>query len=283
MQNKVINMLQTSGVNLSKINFFVIDYFSFWMRDTAPSFLLNQKTKEKAVTKWVFNAWGNKYPEFLKDNNVAYQINKWLKLKMFEPGIVIEGGSFEVNGLGTLITTESCLLNKNRNPNLSKSDIEKYLSEYLGVRHFIWLKDGITGDDTDGHIDDIIRFVGVNTVLCSYEESETDENFKPLKENYEILMKSTDQNNKPLKIVKLPMPARVDDPVIGRLPASYANFYIGNNVVLVPIFNDPNDKQALDIIQLCFPERKIIGIEARDLVFARGTFHCMSQQEPADD
>lgn len=281
MQNRAADMLQKSRVDLSKINFHIADYFSFWMRDTAPLFVVNRQIKELAVVKWVFNAWGNKYMEFLVDDKVVHQMNTWMKLKMFEPGIVMEGGSLEVNGQGTLMTTLSCLLNKNRNPNLSKNEIEKYLSDYLGVKHFIWLKDGITGDDTDGHIDDMVRFVGVDTVLCSYEENEIDENYEPLKENYNILIKSKDQDGKPLNIIKLPMPARLDDVTGRRLPASYANFYIGNTVVLVPIFNDPNDKKALDIIQSCFPNRKIIGIDARDLVFALGTFHCMSQQQPA--
>jgi agmatine deiminase len=281
MENRVKNLLKESGANLLEINFHIAQYVSFWMRDVAPLFLVNKETGELGAAKWIFNAWGNKYQEFLKDDKVAEQMNDWLNIEMFEPGIVMEGGSLEVNGKGTLMTTESCLLNKNRNPKLSKDDIEKYLRDYLGVRHFIWLKDGIAGDDTDGHIDDMVRFVGADKVLCAYEEDMNDENYLPLKENYDILTNSFDQDGKIIKVIKLPMPKRLNDDTGRRLPASYANFYIGNKVVLVPVFKDSNDEKAIQIIQACFPEREVVGVDARDLVFALGTFHCMTQQQPA--
>ncbi len=281
MQSRVADIFVAEGVNFSKITFHIADYVSFWMRDTAPLFVVNRAKKQIAITKWIFNAWGKKYLEFLEDDNIGYQINQWLNLKMFEPGIVMEGGSLEVNGQGTLITSESCLLNKNRNPQLSKEQIEHYLKDYLGVRHFVWLKDGIVGDDTDGHIDDFARFVSPDTVICAYEEDSKDENYQILKQNFELLQQATDQDGKPLKVVKIPMPGLVRDTSGRRLPASYANFYIGNKVILVPTFGHPNDAKALQIMQSLLPGRKAIGIDARDLVFALGTFHCASQQQPS--
>jgi agmatine deiminase len=191
----------------------------------------------------------------------------------------LEGGSIDVNGEGTLLTTEQCLLNKNRNPDLDKSQIEAYLSDYLGVQHFIWLKCGILGDDTDGHIDDLARFVNPNTIVCAYEDDFYDADYEVLKENYEVLARSVDQNGKELKIIKLPMPKVVSDEGY-RLPASYTNFYIGNEKVLVPVFDHPNDSKALDILQGLFPTRKVVGIRCVDLVYGFGTIHCISQQQP---
>jgi agmatine deiminase len=193
---------------------------------------------------------------------------------------VLEGGSIEVNGMGTLLTTEQCLLNKNRNPHLTRMEIEDTLRAYLGVTHVLWMKKGIEGDDTDGHIDDIARFVDPATVLCVYEEDRNDANYPILHENYEILRRAKDQDGNRLNVVKLPTPGFVGDPG-GRLPASYANFYIGNRVVLVPVFGHPNDKKAMEIIQNRFPDRKIVGIDASDLVHGLGAFHCISQQQPA--
>jgi agmatine deiminase len=191
----------------------------------------------------------------------------------------LEGGSIDVNGKGTLLTTEQCLLNKNRNPNLSKSEIEKFLKDHLGVRYVLWLKNGICGDDTDGHIDDLARFVNPTTIVCAFEEDEKDENYSPLKENYELLLKSVDQDGNKLNIVKLPMPSAVGND--GRLPASYTNFYIGNSKVLVPIFGHKNDQVALAILQKLFLDRKVVGINCVDLVHGFGTIHCISQQQPS--
>ena len=201
-------------------------------------------------------------------------------MPMFEAGIVLEGGAIELNGQGTLMTTEQCLLNRNRNPGLSKEEIERYLCDYLGVTHFIWLRRGIEGDDTDGHIDDIARFVGSRTVLCAYQDDAADSDHQALKENYKLLQSATDQNGNKLSVIRLPMPGYVGDSE-GRLPASYANFYIGNTKVLVPTFGTVNDPKALEIIRSVFPDRQVIGINARALVYGLGTFHCMSQQQPA--
>ncbi len=279
MLDHVTEALEEKGVDMERVTFHPANYADIWFRDYGPIFVTNKETKELAMAKWTFNAWGNKYKILLKDNEVPYAMNAEMKLPMFEPGIVMEGGSIEVNGKGTLMTTEQCLLNKNRNPNLSREQIEKYLSDYLGIRHFIWLKEGIEGDDTDGHIDDIARFVNPTTVLCAYEEDESHPDHAILKENFEILQHSTDQDGNPLSVIKLPTPGKISAHV-EPLPASYANFYIGNTKVLVPTFGTANDQKALDIIQSVFPDRKVIGIDATYLVYGLGTFHCMSQQQP---
>jgi agmatine deiminase len=232
------------------------------------------------MARWEFNAWGRKYVILLKDSRIPGFINKEMRGECFEPGIVLEGGSIDVNGAGALLTTEQCLLNKNRNPNLSRKKIEQYLKDYLGVRHIIWLSSGVEGDDTDGHIDDIARFVGPSTVLCSVERDKTDDNYEILKENLEILKKSHDQDGRPLTVVELPMPGRVGDEQ-DRLPASYANFYIGNSVVLVPAFNHENDEAAVRIIQSLFKDRKAVAIDCSDIVYGLGTLHCISQQQPS--
>lgn len=281
VKNRISRMLKKENVSLNKINFHIQDYADVWFRDYGPTFAVNRKERKLAMVKWIFNAWGNKYEELEKDNNIPFKMNEKMKLPMFEAGIVLEGGSVDVNGKGTLITTRQCLLNKNRNPGISKDEIENHLKEYLGVKSIIWLMEGIAGDDTDGHIDDIARFVNPNTVLCAFEENEDDENQEILRKNYDILKKSKDENGNELKVIKLPMPGFVADDGGKRLPASYANFYISNTVVLVPTFNHENDKQALGIIQKCFPERKVIGIDCNDLVYGLGTLHCSSQQQPS--
>jgi agmatine deiminase len=231
------------------------------------------------MVNWIFNTWGDKYDELLKDKDIPQVINKQMQLNCFRPHIVLEGGSIDVNGKGTLLTTEQCLLNRNRNPNLSKVEIEKYLKDHLGITHFIWLKNGICGDDTDGHIDDLARFVNPTTIVCAYEENIKDENYSALHENYELLLNSVDQDGNKLSIVKLPMPGNVGNE--GRLPASYTNFYIGNTKVLVQIFNEKNDSTALAILQKLFPDRKVVGINCADLVHGYGTIHCISQQQPS--
>ena len=254
----------------------MFDYADVWFRDYGPIFVRN--TKELAMVHWKFNSWGEKYEELLKDAQIPNIIGQEMKLPCFEPGIVLEGGSIDVNGLGTLLTTEQCLLNKNRNACLPKEQVEKYLEDYLGVNHVIWLRSGIAGDDTDGHVDDLARFVNPTTIVCAYEDSD-DENGKALKQNYQILCQSTDQNGKQLNIIKLPMPGNVEYKR-KRLPASYTNFYIGNKTVLVPTFKSEKDKAALSILQKLFPERKVVGIDCRDLICGFGAIHCISQQQP---
>jgi len=287
MKASAIAQLQADGTQLStNIEFYFNPTNDAWCRDHGPAFLVqksynrNQNT-EKAIVDWGYNAWGNKYPPFDLDDVIPTLIGGQLGLQVFNPGIVMEGGSVEFNGEGTLLTTTSCLLNKNRNPHLSQKQIEQYLIDYYGVEHILWLGDGILGDDTDGHIDDITRFVNKDTVVTVIEQSKSDENYLPLQENLKLLQKMRLENGKHLNIIELPMPkAVVYDGQ--RLPASYANFYISNEYVVVPVFRDKvNDEKALEILQNCFATRKVVGIDSTDLIWGLGSFHCLSQQEPA--
>jgi agmatine deiminase len=280
-EKKIKTMAKKAKMVLEQIHIHHITNVDVWFRDYGPAFVINPKAKEPlAMVKWTFNAWGDKYDDLKPDNNIPYEMNKSMNLPMFEVGIVLEGGSIDVNGAGCVLTTEQCLLNKNRNPKLSRAQIEDYLKKYLNVSKVLWLKDGIAGDDTDGHIDDIARFTSVDTIACAYEDDEKDENFAPLKENYDMLLKMTDANGKPFKVVKVPMPGEIKSED-HRLPASYLNFYIGNDAVCVPIFGHVNDKKALDIIQGLFPKHKVVGINCVAHVYGLGTLHCSSQQQPA--
>jgi agmatine deiminase len=277
-KQKATALFKEADIDLNRINFYVFDYADVWFRDYGPIFVQN-KSHELAMLHWNFNSWGEKYEELLKDRQIPEIINYKMALQYFKPGMVLEGGSIDVNGKGTLLTTEQCLLNENRNPHLDKKQIESFLSDYLGVDHFIWLKKGILGDDTDGHIDDLARFVNPTTIVCAYQEDKTDPEYNVLNENYQILSQSVDQDGKKFKIVKLPMPHFISDEE-QQLPASYTNFYIGNQKVLVPIFDHKNDAKALTILQELFPLRKVIGIKCVDLVYGFGTIHCISQQQP---
>lgn len=265
---------------LSEISFYLHPTNDAWCRDHGPAFVVNKETGEKAIVDWGYNAWGDKYPPYDLDDVIPTRIGEALGHKVFHPGIVMEGGSVEFNGKGTLLTTTACLLNKNRNPHLSQKQIEEYLMEYYGVSQILWLGDGIVGDDTDGHIDDITRFVNEDTVVTVVEEDENDDNYELLQENLKALRNMHLLDGRQLKVIELPMPKAViyEDQ---RLPASYANFYIANKTVIVPIFRDEvNDKKALDILQGCFPNREVIGIDSTDLIWGLGSFHCLSQQEP---
>lgn len=239
-----------------------------------------------AILDWKFNSWGGKYPPWDDDDAVPERIARILKLPCFHPRMVLEGGSIEVNGRGTLITTESVLLNPNRNPGMSRKQIEARLDEYLAARKVIWLGAGIAGDDTDGHIDDLARFVSATAVVAVVEEDARDENYRALQENFERLQNATDQAGRRLDIVKLPTPGKVFRTVPGdassgeRLPASYANFYIGNGSLLVPVFGHENDASALGLLGEHFPAHKVIGIDCKDLVGGYGAIHCVTQQQP---
>jgi agmatine deiminase len=276
----VVDRLKNEKVDLCRVHFHLLNYADVWFRDYGPTFVVRESEAGKSVAavNWIFNAWGEKYEELMADARIGSLINNDLKMECFLPGIVMEGGSIDVNGCGTVLTTEQCLLNRNRNPSLNKEKIEGYLREFLGVQKVIWLKEGIAGDDTDGHVDDIARFVNPTTVLCAYEDDPNDENFLPLKQNYELLCRESDQDGLPLTVIKLPMPGRVG--AEERLPASYANFYIGNDVVMVPVFGHRNDQAALQIIGEAFPERKVVGINCQEMVHGLGTIHCISQQQP---
>ena len=281
MKAFAMRYIQEAGANLNNVKFYLHPTNDAWCRDHGPAFLVNRAEKKKAIVDWGYNAWGGKYPPFDLDDVIPTLIGEKLGLPVFHPGIVMEGGSVEFNGKGTLLTTTACLLNKNRNPHLSQKEIEKYLIEYYGVENILWLGDGIVGDDTDGHIDDLTRFVNEDTVVTVVEDDSSDENYALLKENLELLHTMRLENGKQLNVIELPMPKAVvyEDQ---RLPASYANFYIANKYVVVPTYRDiVNDDKALDILQSCFKDRKVVGIDSTDIIWGLGTFHCLSQQEPA--
>lgn len=280
MKQSAVKYLEQAQADFSQIDFFFHPTNDAWCRDHGPAFLLHKEANKKAIVDWNYNAWGDKYPPYDLDDVIPTLIGEKLGLPVFHPGIVMEGGSVEFNGKGTLLTTTACLLNKNRNPHLSQAKIERFLIDFYGVENILWLGDGIVGDDTDGHIDDITRFVNETTVVTVIEENKTDENYTLLQENLHSLEGMKLENGASLNIIELPMPK----PVIydgQRLPASYANFYIGNKYVVVPTFRDGrNDVKALDILQKCFSTRKVIGLDSTDIIWGLGSFHCLSQQEP---
>lgn len=281
MKQKALGHLQQVGADLGNVQFFMHPTNDAWCRDHGPAFLINPNgAQKKIIVDWGYNAWGGKYPPFDLDDNIPTLIAQHYNLPVVYPGIVMEGGSVEFNGRGTLLTTRACLLNQNRNPHLTQEQIESYLRNYYGVDHILWLGDGIVGDDTDGHIDDLTRFVNADTVVTVVEEDKKDENYTLLQGNLHALHRLRLEDGKQLNVVELPMPAAVvyDDM---RLPASYANFYISNKYVVVPTFRDKNDDRALDILQKCFPDRKVIGLDSVEIIWGLGSFHCLSQQEPS--
>jgi agmatine deiminase len=282
--------LAKASADLTKVEFLRIPTDRAWMRDTAPSFVKSRD--EVAVVDWEFNGWA-KYPNFEKDNQVPLRIARHRAMRTFAPkaardhdatgprGVVLEGGSIDLDGRGTMLTTEECLLSEiqERNPGLSRTALEAIFADYLGVRKVLWLGRGIAGDDTHGHVDDLARFVRPGLVVVANEPNPGDDNHLPLHENLERLRSMTDAEGRKLEVVTLPMPA----PVVFdgmRLPASYANFYIANGLVLVPTFNDTRDRTALGILSELFPDREVVGIHAVDLVWGLGTLHCMSHEEP---
>ena len=281
------------GLPTERISFYQIPTNEPWCRDHGPIFLTRNERGNRpasepehegapaplAVVDWDYNAWGNKYPPFDLDEVVPTRIARILDVPVFYPGMVLEGGSIDVNGAGALLTSESCLLNKNRNPNLSREQIEQRLRDYLGVRDILWLGDGIAGDDTDGHIDDLARFVSESAVITVVEEKHDDENYEPLQKNLARLQ-AMKVGGRALEIVTLPMPKKIMREGL-RLPAAYANFYIANTCVLAPTFADQADEVALSMLRECFPNRRVIGIDCRELIWGLGAFHCLTQQQPA--
>jgi agmatine deiminase len=302
MADGVRQLLRRGGVNLEAVRFHLNPTNDAWVRDHGPIYVVREKGDAthfrsaapsaptlwenelrpllRAIIDWEYNAWGNKYPPYDLDNAVPARIAAESGETRFAPGIVMEGGSIDVNGRGTLLTTEACLLNPNRNPQLSKEQIEQYLRDNLGVRQILWLGDGIVGDDTDGHIDDLTRFVSPDTVVTVVEDDPQDVNYELLQENLRRLQMMRDQDGNPLQIITLPMPGPVcfDGQ---RLPASYANFYIANRRVLVPVYGHKHDQAALDTLQRLFPDRLVLGIDCTPLVWGLGAIHCVTQQQPA--
>ena len=280
MQTAATQHLLKAGVDLTKVQFFLHPTNDAWCRDHGPAFLINPAAEvKKVIVDWNYNAWGNKYPPYDLDDVIPTLIGKQFDIPVYHPGIVMEGGSVEFNGKGTILTSTACLLNKNRNPHLDQGQIEEYLCNYYGAEQVLWVEEGIVGDDTDGHIDDTVRFVNEDTVITVVEENVHDENHDLLQTNLKQLQQMRLLNGKQLNIVELPMPDEViyEDQ---RLPASYANFYISNQHVIVPVFNCKKDDKALQIIASCFKDREVVGIDSTDIIWGLGSFHCLSQQEP---
>ena len=284
--------LKRAGANLARIHFRPWQTDRVWLRDSGPIFVkAEDEDGDIAITNWRFNAWA-KYDNWRRDDQIPQHVAKLYNMAERRPEVtladgsakrlVLEGGSIDTNGAGILLTTEECLLSEiqQRNPGVSREQLEQAFAEYLGIEKTIWLNRGCAGDDTHGHVDDVTRFVGENKILTAVERNHRDENHLPLAENLDRLRQARNLAGKPFEIVELPMPS----PVIfegQRLPASYANFYIANGLVLVPTFNDPNDRCALNTIAVCFPDREIVGIHCVDLIWGLGALHCMTQQEPA--
>jgi agmatine deiminase len=296
-QERAAGRLSAAGVDLDRVTFVEAATDRVWTRDSGPTFVVNDRAAEAGgeterglgLIDWRFNGWA-KYENHRNDNRLPRRIGRHLGLSRWVPKVeiegrsvrvVMEGGAIDVNGRGTLLTTEECLLSpvQARNPGLDRAGIERVFADYLGIRNVVWLGQGIAGDDTHGHVDDLARFVDARTVVTVVERRASDPNYEPLQENWRRLQSARDQDGEPLRVVPLPMP----DPVGfegERLPASYANFYIANGRVLVPTFNDPADREALSTLAELFPDRQVVGIHAVDLVLGLGTLHCLSQQQP---
>ena len=281
MEEHASRILNHHNVPLDRVRFFHHPTNDAWCRDHGPAFLINPEGRQsKVIVDWGHNAWGGKYPPFDLDDVIPTLIGKAYDIPVYHPGIIMEGGSVDFNGAGTLITSTSCLLNPNRNPHLTKREIEQFLIDFYGVQQILWVDEGIVGDDTDGHIDDTVRFYKEDSVITVIEHNKQDENYALLKRNLKQLKEMRLADDRQLTIVELPMP----DPVYyegQRLPASYANFYISNLHVIVPTFRCQRDEEAIDILKDCFPERDVVGIDSTDIIWGLGSFHCLSQQEPA--
>jgi agmatine deiminase len=306
MRRRASDRLDAAWVDLERVRFFKAATDRVWLRDSGPTFVVKDGATPTAapdegqadagalpdrigLIEWKFNAWA-KYDNHRDDRRLPRRLSKWLGLPRWVPRVeqggrrvrvVMEGGAFDVNGRGSVLTTEECLLSEvqARNPGLGREEIERIFADYLGARHVIWLGRGIAGDDTHGHVDDLARFVGPRTVVTAIEPRADDPNHEPLRENLERLLDARDQDGQPLEVVELPMPR----PVVfkgQRLPASYANFYIANDTVLVPTFNDPADRVALNALAHLFQDREVVGIHCGDFVLGLGTLHCLSQQQP---
>ena len=294
MRRRAGDLLDAAGADLDRVEFVKAPTDRVWTRDSGPTFLVNDHPPEAAgrhaLVGWRFNGWA-KYANHRRDERIPERVAQRLDLGLWTPEYdldgktrraVMEGGAIDVNGLGTLLTTEECLLGdvQARNPGLDREGVEGLFADFLGVKHVVWLGRGIAGDDTHGHVDDLARFVNANTVVAVTEKNPDDPNFEPLRDNRERLAEARDQDGNALNVVELPMPRPVTFEG-ERLPASYANFYVANGLVLVPTFNDPADREALDVLAAAFPDREVVGVHCLDLVLGLGTLHCLTQQQPA--
>ena len=280
----VSEQLTAYGCPLRNVRFHRIPTNECWCRDHGPAFVLRPRRggrREAAIVDWGFNAWGGKYPPWDADDAVPTRVAGELGLPVFAPGIVMEGGAVDFNGRGTVLTTTSCLLNRNRNPGLRKADVERYLKDYYGQQHVVWLGEGIAGDDTDGHVDDLARFVSESVIVTGVEDDPDDPNYEVLRDNRRRLARARDQDGRPFTIVELPMPAAVVHQG-ERLPATYVNFYFVNGALLVPTYRDRrHDRRAIEILQRVLPDRRVIGIDCTEIIWGLGAIHCLSQQQPA--
>jgi agmatine deiminase len=282
----VREQLKEHGCPLRNVHFHFIKTNESWCRDHGPAFVISSSARKgakrrAAVVDWGFNAWGGKYPPYEDDDAVPTRIAEHLKLPVFYPGIVMEGGAVDFNGAGTVLTTTDCLLNKNRNPQLSKSEIEQYLKDYYGQRSVCWLTGGIEGDDTDGHIDDLARFINPNTIVVGVEDDPKDVNYRVLKSVRRQIDKLRDQGGRPFNVVEIPMPGVVEHDG-ERLPATYVNFYFVNGALLVPTYrHTKNDRRAIETLQKHLPKHKVIGVDCVELIWGLGAIHCLTQQQPA--
>jgi len=282
MEQWVRELLLREKTSLERVRFHHFQAYEPWCRDHGPIFLVRDSggNRDRAIVDWGYNAWGGKYPPYDLDDAIPQWVSRLRNLPLFSPKMVLEGGSIDVNGAGSLLTTEACLLNPNRNPNLNKTQIERFLMDYLGVSNVLWLGEGIVGDDTDGHIDDISRFIDKQTIVTAVEEDPADDNHGILQDNLTRLKSLRNESGEPFRIVELPMPGCIEYKG-QRLPASYANFYIANGIVLLPTYRQPNDDRAIEVLQHEMPKHKVIGIDSTELIWGLGSFHCITQQEPA--
>ena len=281
-QRIVAEFLRSRAVLMRRIVFHQIPTNECWTRDHGPAFVVRERRggRQAAIVDWGYNAWGGKYPPFDADDAVPTRVAEVLALPVFYPGIVMEGGAVDFSGEGTVITTTSCLLNKNRNPRLKKAEIERYLLGYYGQQRVLWLGDGIEGDDTDGHIDDLARFIDSRTIVIGVEQDSSDPNFDLLQENRRRLARASDAAGRGFDIVELPMPKPISYEG-QRLPATYMNFYFVNRALLVPVFGQKErDQKALSILQSRLPNRAVVGVDCRALIWGLGAIHCLTQQEP---
>lgn len=259
-----------------QIVFHEVPLNDIWFRDNGPIFI---KAKNKIeFVKWEFNSWGQKF-QWNLDNEAPYYVAKYLGMNYSKTNVIMEGGSLDVNGKGVALTTKQCLLSKMRNPNLSLTEIEKYLENYLGIKKLLWLDNGLEGDHTDGHIDTIVRFVNENTIVCSLSDDKNDQNYGTMNANFELLKSFTDLNGEKFNLIPLVLPKNKMEMDGKRLPCTYANFYIGNGFVVVPQYEDPHDTIALNTLTKLFPNRKVIGLNSKYIITGGGSFHCVTQQQ----